>query len=607
MTLSRCVTFKFLSCLAALMVAFPTTAACQNVCSQSSLTGCNTQAQSAYTVCLRDNPKGSTVCSRGLATQTAACDAKYGVCAAGSTCQNGVCINPTACSTGLTRCGSSCTNLQNDSLHCGACGTACASGKSCAAGACVQEATCDQTDFNQCTALAEKNDKACLASVPDVSKQTCGTALSAALTKCTGLYESCGGSETFYPAALLLTVLYAAPGNASSVAFSTSDSEGTTTSSSNSFAQGTTLSFTASGGFLGEGASVGVSFGISGSSQDTSSFQTTATSTEGIGIKSSADKVDHTQDQFYLLLNPSLTVNQTGFSSATYTVGTFNGEFPDIINVSAAELMNPALISAAKLGSQHVGDQVLPGLSSLCAQPAQCTASDFAQFLAQDPLVSSDTTLAPADTNRFVQVDRRTLEGPDFAGQDQTPNTFQESDSTVVSTGHSESQSYNVGLSIGGKAGIGVFTIQTEAKQTFTWTDSTSKTTTSGSSTQETVSFSTSTVGCEESVDIYTDLMYHTFAYVIAHPSCPPTSATPAFQPQLHGNVTTPSGPAAQQLVLITLADKSVHRVYTDSKGNFTLDSAPAGPVSLTSGGASVAGAVVAGKATVLNLRLASK
>jgi len=609
MKVSRCVAFNFLSCLAVLMVVFPMTAASQSVCSQNSLTSCNTQAQAAYQSCLRDNPKGSTVCSKGLATQTAACDAKYGVCAAGSTCQNGICINPAACSTGLSRCGSSCTNLRNDSLNCGACGNSCKSGQLCTAGACVQAASCNQSAYNQCAALAAKNDKLCLASVPDVSKQTCGTALYTAIAKCTTLYASCNGSESLYPAALLLTVLYAAPGNASSVAFTQSNSEGTTTSINSTFAQNSTFSFKASGGFLGSGASLGVSFGNTLSKQNTSSFQTTVTSSEGIGIKSTSDKVDHTQDQFYLLLNPSVTVTQDGYTSATYTVGTFNGECPDIINVSAAELMNPALMGTAKLGKQNICGGVLPGLSSLCANPSQCAASDFAQFLALDPLISSDTTQAPADTNRFVLVDQRTLEGPDFAGADQTPNTFQETDATVISTGHTESQAYSVGVTIGGTVGTpGTgFSLQIDNSNTFTWTNSTTNTTASGTSTQAAVTLSTSTVNCEESVDIYTDLMYHTFAYVVAHPACPPASAAPAFTPQLSGNVTTPKGPAAHQLVVITLADKSVRRVYTDSKGKFTLDSAPSGSIQVAAGGASATGTIVAGKASVLNVQLTSQ
>jgi hypothetical protein len=596
----------FLSCLAALPLACSTAAIAQTVCSQSSLTGCDTQAKTAYEVCLRDNPKGSAACSNGLAAQTAACDAKYGVCGAGTTCQDGVCVSPTSCTAGLTRCGNSCTSLETDALNCGACGNVCASGQLCMAGACGQQSACNQTDFNQCSATATADYKSCLASAPDVSKQACQTSLNNAVAKCQALYGGCGGSETFYPSALLLTVLYAAPGNASSVAFSQSNSEGTTTSINNTFAHGATLTFSASGGVF-VGASVDVSFGATASSQNTSSFQTTVTSTGTVGIKSTSDKVDHTQDQFYLLLNPSVTVSPND-TSATYTVGTYENQCPDIINVSAAELMNPALIDTAKLGKQNVCNLVLPGLSALCANPAQCAASDFAQFLAQDPLVSSDTTQAPADTNRFVYVNTRTLEGPDFAGQDQTPNSFAETDATVTSTGHTESQSYSVGVTVSGSAAdLGIFNVQTKAGETFTWTDSTTDTNAIGTSTQASVTLSSSTVGCEESVDIYTDLMYHTFAYVVAYPACPPASGSPAFTPQLSGTVTTPKGPAGQQLVVVTLADKSVRRVYTDSKGKFILDSAPSGTVRVTAGSASAVGTIVAGKSTVLDLQLSSQ
>jgi hypothetical protein len=71
--------------------------------------------------------------------------------------------------------------------------------------------------------------------------------------------------------------------------------------------------------------------------------------------------------------------------------------------------------------------------------------------------------------------------------------------------------------------------------------------------------------------------------------------------------VTTPKGPAGQQLVVVTLADKSVRRVYTDSKGKFILDSAPSGTVRVTAGSASAVGTIVAGKSTVLDLQLSSQ
>jgi protocatechuate 3,4-dioxygenase beta subunit len=67
--------------------------------------------------------------------------------------------------------------------------------------------------------------------------------------------------------------------------------------------------------------------------------------------------------------------------------------------------------------------------------------------------------------------------------------------------------------------------------------------------------------------------------------------------------VSTAAGPVAHQLVLVTLDNKTVRRVYTDSHGNYTLDSVPPGPVQVTAS-TSAAGVVTAGRTAVVNLKI---
>ncbi len=580
------------------------TAAAQNICNSSSLATCQAQGETDYQVCLRDNPKGSTVCSKGLALANAACQKQFGVCGAGATCQNGTCVSQAVCPAGATLCGTQCKNLQTDSQNCGSCGNVCSASAACSGGLCVQKPACDQTAYNQCTAIANANDKDCLAE-PDQSEQVCGEALSRALDRCQASYASCSGSANFSPSSLVLTILYAPPGNASTVEFDQSNSEGTTTSGSDTFAKGTSLTFTAKGGILGTGADASASFGASLSTQSNNSFQITATSTEGEQIKSVSDNVDHTQDRFFLLLNPWVTVTQTGFDTGTYTVGTKDGEPMDIIDVAVAELQNPGLIPPGKLGNQTIGGFVLPGLSSLCAQPTHCVAGDFAQILALDPLVSADTTQPPSDSDRFAFLESRSLEGPDQKTLGQVPDIFSEADSQVNTNGTTESQSYNVSVGYGGDTGVtGIFTLTVEQKDTWTWTNSTTHSTSTGTGYQAKVTLASTTVGCSEWVDIYSDLMYHTFAYVVSHPAtwCTGCSAAPSSTSSaLQGNVSNGASPAAHQLVLITLADQTVRRVYTDSHGNYALDKAPPGPVSVTTG-ATATGTVTASGSAVINL-----
>ncbi len=49
----------------------------------------------------------------------------------------GGCSKEKTCAADETLCGDSCTSLQSDSAHCGACGTSCGAGQACLAGACV--------------------------------------------------------------------------------------------------------------------------------------------------------------------------------------------------------------------------------------------------------------------------------------------------------------------------------------------------------------------------------------------------------------------------------------------------------------------------------------
>lgn len=54
-------------------------------------------------------------------------------CPAGLTCNDGMCV----CPAGLTRCGSTCVNLQANIDHCGSCTTRCKMGESCEEGMCL--------------------------------------------------------------------------------------------------------------------------------------------------------------------------------------------------------------------------------------------------------------------------------------------------------------------------------------------------------------------------------------------------------------------------------------------------------------------------------------
>ncbi len=334
----------------------------------------------------------------------------------------------------------------------------------------------------------------------------------------------------------VLSILYIAPGNASTSGFSTSQSEGATTSISQNFSNSETLAFNY--GFLG--VDNGVTFGSSQSQGDSSSYTTSYQTTSGSQLASTQQKMDHTQDQIYLLVDPTVTVTQTGSASGTYALGPSvdaTGNFPngtvpaDILNSNVAGFRNPTQIPLNWLESQiRYSGTTLPGLKSICANPLPdsectsqnacgCTAADFAQLIPQDELanVTSDTTSPSSiDSNRYVLVTSLFLQGPEQQGAAPVKNPYTVTDSNMSLETLSNGTSYSVGYDHKfGYGGTGPFGLQITATDTFTYsqTETAGTSTTTGHTAQ--VTLGTSDVGCGEYVDVYEDTIYHTFAYAL--------------------------------------------------------------------------------------------
>ena len=108
----------------------------------------------------------------------------------------------------------------------------------------------------------------------------------------------------------VLSIVYDPPGNQSTNGFTNSNSNGTMSSISKSFTEGTSFSF---GNFLPLGGTW--TFGSASGTGNSQSFSETHTSGNASSIKSLYDHVDHTLDHIYLLLNPQVTIVQTGQSS----------------------------------------------------------------------------------------------------------------------------------------------------------------------------------------------------------------------------------------------------------------------------------------------------
>lgn len=349
-----------------------------------------------------------------------------------------------------------------------------------------------------------------------------------------------------FPKYYILSILYDPPGNKSSNAFSTTTSDGTTTSISHTFQSATTTTASVS---IPGGSGAGVMWGTSKSTQNAQSFQVTTSTGNSSGTASQGNPINHTQDEFYLWLNPMVIVTPSSSGAGTYTLSTPpqgsgdpNPGQPqpmDIVNINVADLQNPSQIPFANVLASHSvvdanGATVpgLPGLSNLCANPVPactsapcgCTASDFAGIVEQDLLVASAQTTAPSqiDPNRFVFIEAQTLQGPQCSGCNLLPNGFTENDSTMTGETETVTNSYSVGYNI--TSGFDLFGggFKLQSSNNFTWSNAMSWGKSSGQSHAAQVNLESSSVDCDETVNIYEDTVYHTFAFSL--PVTPPAA-----------------------------------------------------------------------------------
>ncbi len=349
-------------------------------------------------------------------------------------------------------------------------------------------------------------------------------------------------SATAAPKYQVLSLLYDPPGNASTTGYGTQVSAGATTSISNNFSTSDSLTFGT--GILGLTDSVTFSQGSSSGSRN--SFTTTYQATQGAQLASPGQNIDHNDDVVFLLVDPSVTVNQTGASSGSYVIGPSpdatgygsTGAPPDILHGNITGFKDPTQIPLDYLEPQvRSQTTTLPGLDMICANslpPSECTpqnacgctSSDFTGIVAQDELANDTNQVTPPssiDGQRFMYIGADLLDGPQQAGSGAVTNTYSISDSTVTSQSMSNGTSYSTGFthgwSLSGPFGL---SFSGSGSSKFTYSQTQTVGVQNGTAHTATVTLGTSDVGCQEYVDIYEDTTYHTFAYSL--PQTPPSN-----------------------------------------------------------------------------------
>jgi hypothetical protein len=376
------------------------------------------------------------------------------------------------------------------------------------------------------------------------------------------VYEASG---ILYPQFKILSILYAAPGNLSNDGFTNTLTDGTSTSVGSSFQAGDTITFSEGFSFAGLGSTMSWSFGTAVTTGYSTEVTDTISEAVGVGNDSNSgasNAINHQNDLFIIWLNPSVSLLQTGSTSATYSVGTQlqttgdplpgQPEAVDSLEVYAGVMManskGVTTVPAAILNAQTVsvagqnGSQTLPGLGSICknhpyypnsctlANQCGCVPADFAAILATDPLLNFTNTESPLNANnsnnpdRFVEITgAELLAGPEEKGGNNPVNSFTESDSTETTETWTYSIAYSVGYSWEVSWQVDGNGPKLQSATMFTWTNTDSVGESNGSAHQEAVSLSSNTVGCYEDISIFEDTVFHTFAFQqpAGNNSCP--------------------------------------------------------------------------------------
>ena len=403
-----------------------------------------------------------------------------------------------------------------------------------------------------------------------------------------------GTSGWFQPRYFLIGVIYAPPGNESSVSYSSSSTFGSTQDVSTAFGTGYSVGLTA----------VDVSTTTSDTQTTTTDQSFTITKSTGTseGMQSVFDTVNHDQDKFFIWTNPTINYSQpyANIPSLTLSLVPADPTKPD-----PTVTINVATVRGAEPDTYHIMDGWTDG--------------DKKNLLAQDPFIAQSTvnantaypntaTLATvdptaADSNRFSLIKEIQTQGPDVTGgspgnsgipvssSTNQCNTTTQNDTTTVTVG----ASYNF-------FGFGV-----SASGSFTTSFSNSNQACNGTSQSGTVVLQSSTAGDDRPIAVYFDSTYATFAFIDRTPSSAVTSITSLLGRNITGRITDSSGsPLANQQINITFANGVTRTLFSDSSGDYTIVSPPAGAITIRSGDLVQQGSVVANKAAVIPLKVAS-
>jgi hypothetical protein len=466
----------------------------------------------------------------------------------------------------------------------------------------------------------------------------CYRAGAAATASCMAACFICAPSSV-HPDFLLISILYAPPGNASTASFGQSKSSGAIYGISNNVSNSQSTSVAVSGGFMttsddssgddsgsspkgGYSVNVqnGVSSGSSNGSGTSQQFSAVTTATGTANLKPGKDPIDHTQDIFLLWLNPAVTLSRSDQTTLTAAITSGQAQM-SVQTVSAGQLMNgipPEKLAPTKIcptPNDPTSCYTSPGLGSL-------TKDDISNILGQDPFLTAPN--ATPDPSRFLYVQSNALENTTVAANVTQTFTVSDARTTTQTTARVSGSSEGVSTNISAK--VLTFGISLTNSDTWTWAHTVTRGVSNGQTQQASVTLSTTTQTCcgiggpSCQVAIYEDMIYRTFVFLPQPETCqssllgttPGTAATPLALPvgsftgvSLWGAVTRGNSPAKAEMVTVSNGTgKVLYRIVTDHAGRYFSGGIAPGPVTVRVGTQTLHATVRSGQSAVLNVKL---
>jgi H-type lectin domain len=376
---------------------------------------------------------------------------------------------------------------------------------------------------------------------------------------------------TVTPSYIVLTVVYAPPGTNngnngngknSNVEYAAGSTTGTTTSSSKSFKASNTLSFEGSGGFLGNDTGGGVSFSFSRSSTDTQSLDVKKTINSKITVGGPAhDGIDRNEDEIWLLLRPDVDLAVSS-STAQWTLSSDNSQ-KHVQYLQVGQLN----------GNPHYS--IPKGVADELAS-AGITAAEYPNILKHDPLACQDWSKCGSSPNISPSIDPKRFnliscqlayEPPGSSTGSASPvQSWQQSNSSTSTVSQTVVDDYTVGLSMTQSGDyLGFAKAQLKDSASWTWSNKSENSTTTGTSESATLSIGGPAFGYKGPTALcaYFDGLYKTFAFDLVGPQ--------TLQLAVQGALTNKDG-NPESYTEVDLIDRGVKQVtFTNAQGEYTF------------------------------------